>query len=36
VPPDPPEEIAHAICFMIANSAVSGELWADAEWHSAP
>jgi NAD(P)-dependent dehydrogenase (short-subunit alcohol dehydrogenase family) len=29
-----PEEIAHAICFMIANSAVSGQLWADAGWHS--
>ena len=28
-----PEEIAGAICFMIANSAVSGELWADAGWH---
>lgn len=28
-----PEEIAHAICFMISNSAVSGELWADAGWH---
>lgn len=28
-----PEEIANAICFMIANSAVSGELWADAGWH---
>ena len=28
-----PEEIADAICFMIANSAVSGELWADAGWH---
>jgi NAD(P)-dependent dehydrogenase (short-subunit alcohol dehydrogenase family) len=28
-----PEEIAEAICFMIANSAVSGELWADAGWH---
>jgi NAD(P)-dependent dehydrogenase (short-subunit alcohol dehydrogenase family) len=28
-----PEEIAHAICFMIRNSAVSGELWADAGWH---
>ena len=27
-----PEEIADAICFMIANSAVSGELWADAGW----
>ena len=24
------EEIADAICFMISNSAVSGELWADA------
>lgn len=30
-----PEEIAHAIGFMVANSAVSGELWADAGWHSA-
>jgi NAD(P)-dependent dehydrogenase (short-subunit alcohol dehydrogenase family) len=29
-----PEEIADAICFLIANSAVSGELWADAGWHS--
>ena len=28
-----PEEIASAICFMIQNSAVSGELWADAGWH---
>ncbi|MEX2516864.1 MAG: SDR family NAD(P)-dependent oxidoreductase [Gammaproteobacteria bacterium] len=28
-----PEEIADAICFMIANSAISGELWADAGWH---
>ncbi|MGE0760431.1 MAG: SDR family NAD(P)-dependent oxidoreductase [Pirellulaceae bacterium] len=28
-----PEEIADAICFMICNSAVSGELWADAGWH---
>jgi NAD(P)-dependent dehydrogenase (short-subunit alcohol dehydrogenase family) len=28
-----PEEIADAICFMIRNSAVSGELWADAGWH---
>lgn len=27
------DEIANAICFMIANSAVSGELWADAGWH---
>lgn len=31
-----PEEIADAICFMIANSAVSGELWADAGWHPTP
>jgi len=31
-----PEEIADAICFMISNSAVSGELWADAGWHPAP
>jgi NAD(P)-dependent dehydrogenase (short-subunit alcohol dehydrogenase family) len=29
-----PEEIADAICFLIANSAVSGELWADAGWHA--
>ncbi|MCC6491809.1 MAG: SDR family oxidoreductase [Pirellulales bacterium] len=28
-----PEEIADAICFMASNSAVSGELWADAGWH---
>jgi NAD(P)-dependent dehydrogenase (short-subunit alcohol dehydrogenase family) len=28
-----PGEIADAICFLIANSAVSGELWADAGWH---
>lgn len=28
-----PEEIADAIRFMISNSAVSGELWADAGWH---
>lgn len=27
------EEIADAICFMISNSAVSGQLWADAGWH---
>jgi len=30
-----PEEIADAICFMIGNSAVSGELWADAGWRPA-
>jgi 3-oxoacyl-[acyl-carrier protein] reductase len=28
-----PEEIADAIYFLICNSAVSGELWADAGWH---
>lgn len=27
------DEIADAIYFMICNSAVSGELWADAGWH---
>jgi NAD(P)-dependent dehydrogenase (short-subunit alcohol dehydrogenase family) len=27
------DEIADAICFMISNSAVSGELWCDAGWH---
>jgi NAD(P)-dependent dehydrogenase (short-subunit alcohol dehydrogenase family) len=27
------EEIADAICFMISNPAVSGQLWADAGWH---
>lgn len=27
-----PEEVADAICFLIANSAVSGELWVDAGW----
>ena len=29
-----PDEIADAICFMLANSAVSGELWVDAGWHA--
>jgi NAD(P)-dependent dehydrogenase (short-subunit alcohol dehydrogenase family) len=29
-----PEEIADAICFMLSNSAVSGELWVDAGWHA--
>lgn len=28
------DEIADAICFLISNSAVSGELWADAGWHA--
>jgi NAD(P)-dependent dehydrogenase (short-subunit alcohol dehydrogenase family) len=27
-----PDEIADAICFMIGNPAVSGQLWADAGW----
>lgn len=31
-----PAEIADAICFMISNSAVSGELFADAGWHPSP
>jgi NAD(P)-dependent dehydrogenase (short-subunit alcohol dehydrogenase family) len=30
-----PEEIADAICFMITNAAVSGELWVDAGWRPA-
>ncbi|MBL8334715.1 MAG: SDR family oxidoreductase [Rubrivivax sp.] len=29
-----PEEIADAICFMLSNSAVSGQLWVDAGWHA--
>jgi 3-oxoacyl-[acyl-carrier protein] reductase len=29
-----PAEIADAVCFLIGNSAVSGELWADAGWHA--
>jgi NAD(P)-dependent dehydrogenase (short-subunit alcohol dehydrogenase family) len=28
-----PEEIAQAICFMICNSAMTGELWIDGGWH---
>jgi len=31
-----PAEIADAICFMVSNSAISGELWADAGWHPNP
>lgn len=31
-----PQEIADAICFLIRNSAVSGQLWADAGWHPMP
>lgn len=31
-----PQEIADAICFLISNSAVTGELWADAGWQPAP
>jgi NAD(P)-dependent dehydrogenase (short-subunit alcohol dehydrogenase family) len=30
-----PREIADAICFMISNPAISGELWCDAGWHPA-
>jgi NAD(P)-dependent dehydrogenase (short-subunit alcohol dehydrogenase family) len=28
-----PAEIADAVCFMISNPAVSGEIYADAGWH---
>lgn len=28
-----PEEIANAILFLLQNSSVSGQLWADAGWH---
>jgi 3-oxoacyl-[acyl-carrier protein] reductase len=28
-----PSEIADAICFMVSNPAIAGELWADAGWH---
>jgi 3-oxoacyl-[acyl-carrier protein] reductase len=28
-----PSEIAEAICFLISNSEVSGQLWADHGWH---
>jgi hypothetical protein len=28
-----PTEIADAICFMVSNPAVSGEMWVDAGWH---
>ncbi len=31
-----PEEIADAISFLIRNSAISGQLWADAGWHPMP
>jgi NAD(P)-dependent dehydrogenase (short-subunit alcohol dehydrogenase family) len=31
-----PTEIADAICFLISNSAISGQLWADAGWHPSP
>jgi NAD(P)-dependent dehydrogenase (short-subunit alcohol dehydrogenase family) len=30
------EEVADAVVFMIANSAVSGQIWADAGFHPAP
>ncbi len=29
-----PREIADAICFLVSNSAVSGELWADNGWQA--
>jgi NAD(P)-dependent dehydrogenase (short-subunit alcohol dehydrogenase family) len=28
-----PEEIANAIVFLLQNSSISGQLWADAGWH---
>lgn len=28
-----PEEIANAIIFLLQNSSISGQLWADAGWH---
>jgi len=28
-----PEEIASAICFIVSDSAMSGDLWVDAGWH---
>jgi 3-oxoacyl-[acyl-carrier protein] reductase len=28
-----PDEIASAIIFLLKNSSISGELWADAGWH---
>ena len=28
-----PEEIANAILFLLKNSSISGQLWADAGWH---
>ncbi|HEX2973329.1 MAG TPA: SDR family oxidoreductase [Tepidisphaeraceae bacterium] len=31
-----PEEIAAAICFMISDAAISGDLWVDAGWHPQP
>ena len=31
-----PQEIANAICAMISNSAISGEVWADAGWSPGP
>jgi NAD(P)-dependent dehydrogenase (short-subunit alcohol dehydrogenase family) len=31
-----PDEIAKAICFMITNSAMTGELWIDGGWHPSP
>lgn len=31
-----PQEVADAACFVIANSAISGEVWVDAGWHPGP
>ena len=30
-----PEEIAEAVCFLLKNPAITGQLWADAGWHPA-
>ena len=27
------DEIANAILFLLKNSSISGQLWADAGWH---
>lgn len=29
-----PDEIANAILFLLKNSSISGQLWADAGWHA--
>ena len=30
-----PDEIAEAVCFLLKNPVVTGQLWADAGWHPA-